>query len=199
MLFDCARRFAPFLLLATISGCSANASVTTTDSCGSDPSVICSGTGMGYSCTGGRVESIPGQVCTTDGIGDFCCYPTACSPDPNVDCGASAAGYSCGADADPPDSVDSSLVCSVPTAAGSSDLYCCYQTLAPPAGSTCQPDSSVQGCQPDATGTPSYGFSCTGAGESPTTDYSSLGQCSDPTDGVDANGNAAFLYCCTYE
>jgi hypothetical protein len=199
MLLDCARRCAPFLLLVTLGACSVNATVTTTDSCTSDPTLICPGTGDGYSCTGGLVQSIAGQVCTTDGAGDFCCYPTPCSPDPAVDCGSSATGYSCGAGAAPPDAVDSSLVCSVPTAAGSADVYCCYQnTMAPPAGATCEPDSSVQGCEPDGNGVPSYGFSCTGA-DPPTADYSSLAQCSVPTDGQDADGNAASLYCCTYQ
>jgi hypothetical protein len=195
MLLDCARRFAPLLFVATMSACSVNATVTTTDSCTSDPTLVCGG-GTGYSCTGGRVQSIPGQVCSTDGVGDFCCYVTSCQPDPRVICGASADGYSCAAGDDPPDSVDDSLVCSEPTPAGGADLYCCYQpTVAP--GSTCQPDSSVQGCEPDATGAPSYGFSCTGA-DSPMADYSNL-QCSDPTDGEDAAGNAASLYCCTYQ
>jgi hypothetical protein len=77
--------------------------------------------------------------------------------------------------------------------------YCCYQnTVSPPAGATCEPDSSVQGCEPDGNGVPSYGFSCTGP-DAPTADYSNLAQCSAPTDGVDADNNAASLYRCTYE
>jgi hypothetical protein len=188
-----ANLFGCLLVALGVGGC--NASISVADSC-SLAALGCPNAGTGYVCSGSAAPSSSGQVCNPDGGGDFCCYPTTCGIDPGVDCG-SATGYSCAAGDDPPDQTDFSLVCSVPTASGSEDLYCCYENTDTNTG-TCSSDSSVQGCQPDSSGVPSYGFSCTGP-DTPTSDYSSLDQCSDPTEGVDGAGNAALLFCCTFE
>jgi hypothetical protein len=106
-----------------------------------------------------------------------------CAQDPSVaGCQDPSIGYSCG-NGESPDQSDSSLVCSDGTPSDDGlVLFCCVQF----SSSTCQADSSVQGCTGD-----SIGFSCTGS-DSPSDADSSL-NCSQPTDG----GNGEQLYCCT--
>jgi hypothetical protein len=125
---------------------------------------------------------------------------SSCSYDSSVTgCVSGTIGYSCASGSPPPDSADATLVCSVPTAAAGMDDYCCFTNgTAVSASSTCEQDSTVSGCQPDSAGNPSYGFSCTGS-ENPDTDYSNITCSSTGTAGMDAQGAAATLYCCTYQ
>jgi len=156
------------------------------DSCGVDSSVVCS-SGTGWSCTGDAQpeDTNPDLVCSTDGVGDFCCDESSCGYDSSVPCVAGA-GYSCAIGASPPDSSDPTLVCSTPTTTATDDEYCCYtNTITPPAGATCAQDPSVSGCAPG-----SFGFSCSGT-DSPTDDFSGI-TCSA---GV---GTAPTTYCCVY-
>ncbi|HEX3769526.1 MAG TPA: hypothetical protein VHV30_01620 [Polyangiaceae bacterium] len=104
-----------------------------------------------------------------------------CAQDSSVaGCVGPATGYSCG-NGETPDENDSSLVCSDGTPGDSGfTLYCCVQFTS----STCQPDTTVQGCEGS-----SIGFSCTGT-DTPDEADSSL-NCSDGT----PSGNE-LLYCC---
>jgi hypothetical protein len=183
------------ILFAGLAGCTASASVSTTSSssCAVDSSVSCS-SGTGWSCSGGAQpqDSNTDLVCSTDGSGDFCCASSSCSYDSTVQgCQSGSVGYSCASGSAPPDQADATLVCSEPTTENGADAYCCFtNTTAASSSSTCQEDSSVTGCQPG-----SYGFSCTGS-DTPDMDYSGI-TCSTPTSGMDAQGDAAMLYCCT--
>ncbi len=157
------------------------------DSCGVDSSVVCS-SGTGWSCTGDAQpeDTNSGLVCSTDGVGDFCCDQSACAYDSTISCVTGAAGYSCAIGSSPPDSADATLVCSAPTLTSADDEYCCYtNTITPPAGATCAQDPTVAGCA-----YPSYGFSCSGT-DAPTDDFSGI-TCSA---GV---GSAPTTYCCVY-
>jgi hypothetical protein len=138
-------------------------------------------------------------VCSTDGVGAFCCVSSSCSYDATVaGCASGSVGYSCALGSAPPDQADPALVCSVPTIEKGVDAYCCFtNTKTPAASSTCAPDPTVAGCQPDSAGNPSYGFSCTGS-ENPDADYSNV-NCSTGMSGFDAHGVAATLYCCTHQ
>jgi hypothetical protein len=122
-----------------------------------------------------------------------------CATDSSVTgCVSGSVGYSCPSGSSPPDQSDPTLVCSVPTSTNGSDDYCCYtNTITPPSGATCAQDPSVAGCQPDSAGNPSYGFSCTGS-DTPDMDFSNI-TCSMGTSGMDSGGNAATLFCCTYQ
>ncbi len=171
--------------------------------CGVSSSVVCTGgNGTGYLCTGAAqpAQTNPNLVCNTNGTGAFCCVAsTTCTYDSNViGCESGTLGYSCASGDAPPDATDSALVCSVPTTESGLDEYCCFtNTTTAPGTSTCQPDSSVAGCQPDSAGNPSYRFSCTGS-ENPDTDFSNITCSTQGTPGSDSQGNAALLYCCTY-
>jgi hypothetical protein len=191
-------------LLAT--GCSVTTNTTTTpppggSDCSEDSSVSCS-TGMGWSCTGSSQpeDSNSGLVCSNDvGTGQFCCVSSSCNYDATVTgCASGTTGYSCATGDSAPDATDSTLVCSVPTTANGVDEYCCFTNVTTvSATSTCEQDSTVSGCQPDSAGNPSYGFSCTGS-ESPDTDFSNITCSAMGTSGMDAQGAAATLFCCTY-
>lgn len=171
------------------------------DECSTSSDVSCA-TGTGWTCTGSAQpeDANSDLVCSTDGVGDFCCISGGmCNYDANVTgCEPGTVGYSCASGSPPPDSADPTLVCSVPATVGGLDTYCCFtNTTAPPSGSTCEQDPSVTGCQPDNAGNPSYGFSCTGS-ENPDTDFSNITCSTTGTQGMDAQGNAATLYCCTF-
>jgi hypothetical protein len=188
----------PLLLVVAAVGCTAT--VTTNppppgDSC-SMASLGCVAGTTGWTCTGpGAQPEDYNQdlVCSTDGVGNYCCATSTCSYDPSITtCVTGAVGYSCATGANPPDAADPSLVCSVPVNHGA-DLYCCYtSTIVYPSGATCKQDPTIGGCAPDGAGNPSYGFSCSGS-DAPTDDYSGL-NCSAPTQ--DPAGNN--LYCCSY-
>jgi hypothetical protein len=187
-----------------VSGCTASASASASasnaaGSCSADSSVSCT-TGTGYSCSGSAQpeDSTANIVCSTDGAGNFCCVAGgACGYDPSVTgCVSGSVGYSCTSGSQPPEAADPSLVCSDPTTANGLDEYCCYTNTTVASASTCSQDSSVSGCQADSAGNPSYGFSCTGS-DAPGSDYSNL-NCSAGTQGTDAQGDSALLYCCTY-
>jgi hypothetical protein len=121
-----------------------------------------------------------------------------CTPDSSVDCASGTTGYSCPSGSDAPDQTDTTLVCSVPVSANGADEYCCYTNTITASGSTCEQDPSVGGCMPDSAGNPSYGFSCTGA-DTPDMDYSNISCSSGTTGQMDAQGDAATTYCCTYQ
>jgi hypothetical protein len=183
----------PLLLAVAAGGCTAT--VTTNppppgDTC-SMASLACVTGTQGWTCTGPGAQPEDYNtdlVCSTDGVGDYCCSTSTCSYDASVPgCVTGAVGYSCAVGATPPDGNDPSLVCSVPTTSNNVDLYCCYTNTITVVG-TCAQDPTVHGCVPG-----SYGFSCTGS-DAPTDDYSGL-NCSTPT--PDPSG--ANLYCCTYQ
>jgi hypothetical protein len=186
------------MILAGAAGCtaSATASTTTSGGCQVDSSVNCS-SGTGWSCSGdSQPEDVNTDlVCSTDGTGDFCCASSSCSYDSSVTgCTGGSVGYSCASGAAAPDSSDSTLVCSIPTSAGSQDDYCCFtNTTTASSTSTCSEDPSVMGCESD-----SFGFSCTGS-ENPDSDFSNVNCSTTGTSGMDANGNPATLYCCTVQ
>ena len=170
--------------------------IQTTGSCTLN-SASCSsstGTSVGYSCTGTAQpeQSNPNLICNTNGAGDYCCDASGnstCAYDPYVTgCESGTLGYSCNTGDPAPDTIDSTLVCSIPTRANSLDEYCCFTDTTTATG-TCDVDPTVAGCVPDSTGNPSYGFSCTGS-ENPDTDFSNI-TCSTGT--PDAQGNSALL------
>jgi hypothetical protein len=109
--------------------------------------------------------------------------PAGCVADASLACDPSAVGISCPAGDDPS---TTGLLCSAPTPnPDGTDGYCCEPFSSPP---SCQPDSTVVGCQ-----YPAYGFACAAGGGSPDQEDPAL-VCSapvvDPSSGVD-------LYCCT--
>jgi hypothetical protein len=161
----------------------------TTAACITDATVSCQA-GTGYTCSGtSQPEDVdPTVVCSADQeSGQFCCVSgSSCAYDATLACETGAAGYTCSGTSTP-NSVDSSLVCSEPNSA---NAYCCFTTNEATA-STCTQDQTVTGCQANAQGEQSYGFSCTGA-DTPDQDYSGI-TCSTPTAGT---GNT--LYCCVY-
>lgn len=105
-----------------------------------------------------------------------------CGQDTSVTCSEGGSGYSCSG-SDSPDQDDSTLDCSAGVTDGANTDYCCITITS---GSTCSPDSNVEGC---ASG--SYGFSCTGS-DTPDTANSSL-TCSSGTPG---SGETSYC-CCT--
>ena len=106
--------------------------------------------------------------------------PAGCGQDSSVSC-SQGNGWSCAA-GDNPENESSNLSCSVPTADGSNDDFCCFQWTY---GSSCTPDDGLTAvCQPG-----SYGYRCQ-AGDNPNSLDSSL-NCSSPTpDGSDDD------FCC---
>ena len=175
--------------LVASTGCSVNATVSGS-SCGIDSAVGCPVNFTGWSCSGSeRPEDRNGDlVCNTDGAGDFCCASSTCAFDSSVPC-SQGAGFSCPIGSAPDDS-DPSLVCSIPSASGNEDLFCCFTATAT-SGATCAQDDSVVGCEDN-----SFGFSCTGS-DRPDADFSDLTCSASGTPGTDAAGNPATLFCCT--
>jgi hypothetical protein len=175
------------LSILGMAGCSND-----TSTCNTDPSLACA-YGSGWTCSGVAQpeDNHPDLVCSADnGAGQYCCVSSgnSCTYDPSVPC-SHGAGYSCNAGDSPPDSADPSLLCSVPTASGGLDLYCCYAYTVVVSTGSCTEDPAVgTGCQAG-----SYGFSCTGA-DSPAADFSNL-VCSAGV--VDSAGDT--IYCCTYQ
>ena len=106
--------------------------------------------------------------------------PPGCSQDSSVSC-SQGDGWSCAA-GDNPENEYANLSCSVPTADGPNDDFCCFEWTY---GSTCTPDDGLTAvCHPG-----SYGYRCQ-AGDDPTSLDSSL-NCSSPTpDGSDDD------FCC---
>jgi hypothetical protein len=163
-----------------------NSNTNATTGCNVDTTVSCYTGGTGYSCTGSNSPESAGHTCTTNNAGDWCCYVnTNCSQNTSLSCTTGSYGYSCTAGTPAPDVAYPSLICSVPTVVGGVDEYCCgYTTVA--SGSTCNVDSTVDGCVGD-----SYGFSCTGS-DRPDADYSGITCSSGTLSGSDT------LYCCVY-
>ena len=178
---------AAWVLVLSVTGCSSSVNGNAgTTGCVADSTVSCYSGGVGYSCSGSSRPSTAGQVCSTNNVGDWCCYAsTACNLDSNVTCASGSWGYSCTQGSAAPDTTDSSLLCSIPTTANGSDEYCCTSPTAA-SGTTCEVDQTVAGCV-----TGSYGFSCSGS-DRPDTDYSGI-TCSDGTASA-----SATLYCCSY-
>ncbi len=177
---------AAFVLLMSVTGCTASVGANTTG-CTRDNTVSCFSGGTGYQCGGSDSPSNSGQVCSTNGTGEWCCYAsTSCNRDTSVaGCVSNTYGYSCTRGQPPPDATDSSLICSIPTAINGLDEYCCASSTAV-SGATCSLDQTVANCQAG-----SYGFSCTGS-DRPESDYSGV-TCSAGT-----AGGSATLYCCVY-
>ncbi|MGA2448859.1 MAG: hypothetical protein ABTD50_09305 [Polyangiaceae bacterium] len=177
--------------------------------CVSDHSVSgCAAGSYGFSCTGtdSPEADYSGIVCSTGGVSGansqgvpamlYCCaYPSSSTPtggctlDSAVSCTGGASGYSCTAGSQPPDSANSSLLCSTPQPAGTTDQYCCAAIPAA-SSSTCQQDQSVTGC------VGSYGFACTGT-DTPASDFSGVTCGNSGVAGTNSQGVAATLYCCT--
>jgi hypothetical protein len=206
----CLSALSGLALLATplfATGCTVTSTTSTppppsgSSGCSADSTVVCS-VGTGWSCSDSSQpeDTNSGLVCSQDtGTGTFCCTTSPCNYDATVTgCESGTQGYSCASGSPSPDSSDSTLVCSVPTTTSGEDTYCCFtNTTTAPSTSTCVQDSTVSGCQPDSSGNPSYGFSCTGS-ENPDTDFSTITCSSTGTPGMDAQGASATLYCCTY-
>jgi len=183
--------FSLMLTLLTFTACSTNVSVGS-GGCSTDSRVICDGAGIGYRCEGSGFPANTGEVCDTNGAGAWCCYASTCAPDSSITtCVANTYGYSCGSGETPPDVTDPSLICSVPLVERGTDKYCCA-TSGPVTSSTCAPDSSIAGCVAG-----SYGFACRGT-DRPDTDYSGITCSQSATEGIDASGQSALLYCCVY-
>jgi len=106
--------------------------------------------------------------------------PPGCGQDSSLSC-HQGSGWSCPA-GDNPENEQSNLSCSVPTADGPNDAFCCFEWTH---GTTCTPDDNLTSvCQPG-----SYGYRCQ-ASDDPTSLDSSL-NCSNPTpDGSDDD------FCC---
>lgn len=186
-------RFVSALLFvgASVWSCSTSVSVGSAG-CHVDGSIACPNAGTGYYCGGSDYPTSDGQVCDTDGHGNWCCYASTCAPDPSIStCVANTHGYSCAAGDPAPDSTDSSLICSIPLVVNGLDEYCCATSVAV-SGASCDQDSSITGCVSG-----SYGFSCTGA-DRPDQDYSGITCSQAAVSGTGASGQAARLYCCVY-
>ena len=103
--------------------------------CMQDPTVTCTGSAQGWSCTGSDTpdQDQTGLVCSTGTAGSgntaYCCIPftsTTCMQDSTVQgCQSGSYGFSC-TGTDSPSQSDSSLTCSTGTAGtGGETLYCC--------------------------------------------------------------------------
>jgi len=99
--------------------------------CSVDSQLTCSGSAMGYSCTGTDtpVQSGAPLICATAmTAGQYCCAryaPGTCQLDTAVSgCTASQYGFSC-TGTDTPDKTDSSLVCSTGAPYSNATYYCC--------------------------------------------------------------------------
>jgi hypothetical protein len=182
-----------FMLAMGIVASGCNVTVTTTDRCDLDSSVICAYGGDGYSCTGSALPD--SSLICSDGIctGDtcsFCCNPavvvaSTCGADNSVaGCEVGSYGYSCtGSDA--PDSSNSNLFCSAGTPSGGKTLYCCLLTTSTSVG--CASDAAVTaGC--NGVGA-DYGFSCSG-GATPDQTFDYL------TCGAPGTDGSNLTYCC---
>jgi hypothetical protein len=186
---------------------------TTGGSCAPDDGVTdsCAEGTYGFTCAPGDTDpstqdpnltacSAPAGTATAD---LYCCtysattpggggnpIPANCSADATVTtaCGGTANGYSCDIGTTPEDD-DPTRVCSQPTADGSSDDFCCYDSGFSTTGGSCTPDDSVS----DACAEGTYGFSCAAGDTDPTTQDSALTSCSVPDTSTNAD-----LYCCSY-
>lgn len=188
--------------------CCADITVASGSTCAQDQSVSgCAGDSYGFSCTGtDRPDTdYSGIVCSSAGVlGQniqganatlYCCSygststSTGCSQDSTVSCAGGATGYSCPTGSSPPNVDVTSLLCSTPTPAGTTDQYCCTAASAA-VGSTCAQDQSVTGC------VGSFGFACTGA-DTPESDFTGVTCGASGTAGTNAQGSPATLFCCT--
>jgi hypothetical protein len=109
-----------------------------------------------------------------------------CNADSTISCTGGAYGYSCAAGSNPEDE-DTTLSCSVPTADGSNDDFCCYEGFTG-STTTCAPDDELTSQCPDPD---SYGYQCA-AGDDPTSYDASLNCSSSVPDGSQDD------FCCTY-
>jgi hypothetical protein len=182
----------------------------TTASCAYDPNAVCPAPTYGYSCLGtNRPDAFDatlscGQGIASAGLIVFCCGPlasAACAKDTNLSCPKGTTGFRCTGQGLPNEGElgidqsrsDAPLLCDVPVSApnGVSD-YCCYTPTAEPTGATCLQDQSVPGCPGG-----SFGFACGGT-DTPDEDYPRMTCSTAGVRGVDAQGIAAYLYCCEY-
>ena len=190
------RAASSLFLMAAASGC--HVTVTSTDSCGPDSTVLCGDGTQGYSCTGDVTPDTSTLLCgdaVCDGS-DTCAYcceavsvtvtvPASCSSDPSVTgCEAGSYGYTCTGSASP-DSGNPNLFCSSGTVSGANTAYCCLFTTSATVG--CTADASVaSGCNGEGA---DYGFSCTG-GATPEETFTNL------ICGAPGTSGANTTYCC---
>ncbi len=143
-----AHKHAPFALLSLLVGaigCTASASVSSSNSCGPDSSVSCSGSATGYSCNAGdpppdaNDSSLVCSEPTSAGdLDTYCCYSytvasgSTCEQDDTVSsgCQPGSYGFSCTGSDTPDQDFGSNLNCSGATAGtdaqgASASLYCC--------------------------------------------------------------------------
>jgi hypothetical protein len=127
-------------LVACAAGCTANASVSAGLSppagCSTDSSLVCSAGAVGWTCSAGdnpelETSGLSCSIPVANGPNDdFCCFDwtfgSTCTPDDTITsvCQPGSFGYSCAA-GDSPNSLDSRLNCSTPTANGPNDEFCC--------------------------------------------------------------------------
>jgi hypothetical protein len=144
----------------------------------------------GFVLSGVLVGALSIGGCQASASGSVSAGPPSvngCNPDSTIDCSGGGYGYSCAA-GDNPEAEDSTLSCSVPTADGPNDDFCCF-TWTAPAGSSCTPDDDLTAQCPDPD---SYGYQC----QDPTDDPTSLDPTLNCSTGV-ADGSATD-FCCTY-
>ncbi len=132
------------------------------------PTWLCAVAGCSANVTTAPANNTPVEV------------PAGCQNDSSLSC-AAGTGWTCAA-GDNPENEQSNLSCSIPTADGPNDDFCCFEWTY---GSSCTPDDALTSvCQPG-----SYGYRCQ-AGDNPASLDSSL-NCSSPTpDGSDDD------FCC---
>lgn len=103
--------------------------------CQADSTIRCA-SGVGWSCAVGSAPSdyVSNLSCSAPAFDgdhyDFCCFEwtfgSTCTPDDALTtaCEPGSFGFRCRA-GDDPNSLDASLVCSVPTPDGPDDVFCC--------------------------------------------------------------------------
>jgi hypothetical protein len=119
-------------------GCSTSTTtVSPPTGCAPDSSLACTAGAVGWTCAAGdnpenEESDLSCSVPQADGANDdFCCFhwgfgTSTCTPDDSITaiCTFPSFGYTCAA-GDDPTSLDTSLNCSVPTADGPNDDFCC--------------------------------------------------------------------------
>jgi hypothetical protein len=179
--------------------------------CAHDTGAGCVLPNVGYSCMGAdRPEAFDSTLfCGTglrqNGLINYCCGAMSaqvCSANSTVVCPEGTNGWSCTGPQIPGEAdlgvdqsrADSPLVCSVAAnPAPGQSTYCCYTPSEVPTGGSCLSDESVTGCAAGA-----FAFACTGP-DSPDQDYPRVTCTTPPVRGLNAQGIAAELYCCTFD
>lgn len=182
--------------------------------CSGDPSVHCSGSAQGFTCTGdapppsSQDTFCSAAVAGADDATSYCCEtqpsgPAAdagpgetldggtiangCIADATVVCaGPQAQGYSCSGTSAP--GLGQDLACSIPQASGALEDYCCFDG-SDFSSSSCASADLEGVCSPGA-----YAFRC----DDPFGDPTSLNEYLTCTDGTPDADGASTDFCCSY-